>query len=84
MAISVELDRRPGTQQGSIGWTGPRRRAWSAVQSFAHKMNGYRTNDAKIISVESCTSSPMRTSRDIESAAMDGERCAEAAIRMLK
>lgn len=71
-------------------------------RNFGTKMNGYLTNDAQIVGVESRTSSPVKVPRDKEtlmhtqikklypcgegagyaggivSAAMDGERCAEA------
>ncbi len=74
--------------------------------AFGKKMNGYYTNEANIIGVESRTSSPVNIPRKdnlehpeiiglfpcgegggyaggIISAAMDGERCAEAAIAEL-
>jgi uncharacterized FAD-dependent dehydrogenase len=71
-------------------------------KNFGTKMNGYFTNEAQIVGVESRTSSPVKIPRDKEtlqhpqiknlfpcgegagyaggivSAAMDGERCAEA------
>jgi uncharacterized FAD-dependent dehydrogenase len=70
-------------------------------------MNGYYTDQANIVGVESRTSSPINIPRNINlehinikglfpcgegggyaggivSAAMDGERCAEAAINTLK
>jgi uncharacterized FAD-dependent dehydrogenase len=71
-------------------------------KAFGRKMNGYFTNEANILGVESRTSSPVRIPRDesllshpqitnlypcgegagyaggIVSAAIDGERCAEA------
>jgi uncharacterized FAD-dependent dehydrogenase len=77
-------------------------------KEFGKKMNGYFTNDAQIVGVESRTSSPVRIPRDKEtlqhpqikklfpcgegagfaggivSAAMDGERCAEAVVVALK
>lgn len=75
--------------------------------AFGKKMNGYYTNEANIVGVESRTSSPVNIPRtehlehpEIEglfpcgegggyaggiiSAAMDGERCAEAAIASLR
>ena len=76
--------------------------------NFGSKMNGYLTNEAQVVGVESRTSSPVRIPRDKESlahpqiknlfpcgegagyaggivsAAMDGERCAEAVIKILK
>jgi hypothetical protein len=75
-------------------------------KSFGEKMNGFYTEDANIIGVESRTSSPVNIPRKenlshpeveglypcgegggyaggIISAAMDGERCAEAAIANL-
>jgi hypothetical protein len=72
------------------------------VKNFGSKVNGYLTNEAQLVGVESRTSSPVRIPRDKESlehpqikrffpcgegagyaggivsAAMDGERCAEA------
>ncbi|MDH4058885.1 MAG: FAD-dependent oxidoreductase, partial [Cyclobacteriaceae bacterium] len=75
--------------------------------NFGAKMNGYLTNDAQLVGVESRTSSPVRIPRDKEtlehpqikklfpcgegagfaggivSAAMDGERCAEAVLKKL-
>ena len=75
-----------------------------AFKGFGKKMNGYLTNEAQIVGVESRTSSPVRIPRDKEtlehitlkrlfpcaegagyaggivSAAMDGERCAEAIV----
>jgi len=76
-------------------------------QAFGKKMNGYYSEQANIIGVESRTSSPINIPRkeDLEhiqieglfpcgegggyaggivSAAMDGERCAEAAIKLWK
>ena len=76
-------------------------------KSFGEKMNGYYTDQANIVGVESRTSSPINIPRNINlehinikglfpcgegggyaggivSAAMDGERCAEAAINTLK
>tara|TARA_B100001063_G_scaffold62521_1_gene56593 strand:- start:4253 stop:5812 length:1560 start_codon:yes stop_codon:yes gene_type:complete len=73
---------------------------------FGEKMNGYYTNQANIVGVESRTSSPINIPRNINlehinikglfpcgegggyaggiiSAAMDGERCAEAAVNTL-
>ena len=75
--------------------------------AFGKKMNGYYSEEADIIGVESRTSSPINIPRNenlehihikglfpcgegggyaggIVSAAMDGERCAEAAIKMYK
>ena len=75
--------------------------------AFGKKMNGYYSEEANIIGVESRTSSPVNIPRNenlehihikglfpcgegggyaggIVSAAMDGERCAEAAIKMYK
>ena len=75
-------------------------------QAFGRKMNGYYTEEANVIGVESRTSSPVNIPRTedlvhpqlkglypcgegggyaggIISAAMDGERCAEAAIKNL-
>ena len=75
------------------------------IMAFGKKMNGYYTEQANIIGVESRTSSPINIPRNINlehinikglfpcgegggyaggivSAAMDGERCAEAAIKM--
>lgn len=75
-------------------------------RSFGEKMNGFYTNEANIIGVESRTSSPVNIPRNeklshpdvdglypcgegggyaggIISAAMDGERCAEAAVKNL-
>ncbi len=76
-------------------------------RAFGKKMNGYLTNDAQIVGVESRTSSPVKIPRDREtlqhpdvqglfpcgegagfaggivSAAMDGEKCAEAAARFV-
>lgn len=75
------------------------------LNAFGKKMNGYLTNEAQLVGVESRTSSPVRIPRDAEtlehphvqrlfpcgegagyaggivSAAMDGERCAEAVAR---
>ncbi len=74
--------------------------------AFGSKMNGYYTNEANIVGVESRTSSPVNIPRKenlehpeieglfpcgegggyaggIVSAAMDGERCAEAAVAKL-
>ena len=74
---------------------------------FGKKMNGYYSEEANIIGVESRTSSPINIPRNedlehihikglfpcgegggyaggIVSAAMDGERCAEAAIKLYK
>ena len=76
-------------------------------KEFGKKMNGYYTEQANIVGVESRTSSPINIPRNINlehinikglfpcgegggyaggivSAAMDGERCAEAAIKTLK
>ena len=76
-------------------------------KEFGRKMNGYYTEQANIVGVESRTSSPINIPRNINlehinikglfpcgegggyaggivSAAMDGERCAEAAIKTLK
>jgi len=75
-------------------------------EAFGQKMNGYNTNEANIVGVESRTSSPVKIPRNdtlehpqisnlfpcgegggyaggIVSAAMDGERCAEAAVNKL-
>ena len=75
--------------------------------AFGKKMNGYYSEQANIIGVESRTSSPINIPRNedlehihikglfpcgegggyaggIVSAAMDGERCAEAAIKLYK
>ncbi len=76
-----------------------------AFRAFGKTMNGYLTNDAQIVGVESRTSSPVRIPRNNEtlehvklqrlypcgegagyaggivSAAMDGERCAEAVVK---
>jgi uncharacterized FAD-dependent dehydrogenase len=77
------------------------------IKSFGKKMNGYYTEQANIVGVESRTSSPINIPRNINlehinikglfpcgegggyaggivSAAMDGERCAEAAIKTLQ
>ena len=77
-------------------------RLQKGFKAFGRKMNGYYTNEANILGVESRTSSPIRIPRDAEhlnhpqiinlypcgegagyaggivSAAIDGERCAEA------
>ena len=77
------------------------------LRSFGKRMNGYLTNDAVVVGVESRTSSPVRIPRNpnslehvqvkglfpcgegagyaggIVSAALDGERCAEAAAKVL-
>ena len=77
-------------------------RLQKGFKAFGRKMNGYFTNEANILGVESRTSSPVRIPRDetllshpqvynlypcgegagyaggIVSAAIDGERCAEA------
>ena len=76
-------------------------------KEFGKKMNGYYTEQANIVGVESRTSSPINIPRKINlehinikglfpcgegggyaggivSAAMDGERCAEAAIKTLR
>ena len=77
-------------------------RLQQGFRAFGRKMNGYFTNEANILGVESRTSSPVRIPRDelllshpqvynlypcgegagyaggIVSAAIDGERCAEA------
>ncbi|MDB4196421.1 FAD-binding protein [Flavobacteriaceae bacterium] len=76
-------------------------------KEFGKKMNGYYTEQANIVGVESRTSSPINIPRNINlehinikglfpcgegggyaggivSAAMDGERCAEAAIKILE
>jgi hypothetical protein len=77
-------------------------RLQKGFRAFGRKMNGYFTNEANILGVESRTSSPIRIPRDdkllshpqvynlypcgegagyaggIVSAAIDGERCAEA------
>ncbi|MDC0497065.1 FAD-binding protein [Flavobacteriaceae bacterium] len=76
-------------------------------KEFGRKMNGYYTEQANIVGVESRTSSPINIPRNINlehidikglfpcgegggyaggivSAAMDGERCAEAAIKTLE
>ncbi len=76
-------------------------------KSFGKKMDGYYTEQANVVGVESRTSSPINIPRNINlehikikglfpcgegggyaggivSAAMDGERCAEAAINTLK
>jgi len=74
-------------------------------RNFGSKMQGYLTNEAQLVGVESRTSSPVRIPRDKEtlehiqtkrlfpcgegagyaggivSAAMDGERCAEAVVK---
>ncbi|MCO6357244.1 NAD(P)/FAD-dependent oxidoreductase [Roseivirga pacifica] len=79
-----------------------------AFKAFGKKMNGYYTNEAQIVGVESRTSSPVRIPRDrgtcehvqikrlfpcgegagyaggILSAAMDGEKCADALISLYK
>ncbi|MHA7101592.1 NAD(P)/FAD-dependent oxidoreductase [Roseivirga pacifica] len=79
-----------------------------AFKAFGKKMNGYYTNEAQIVGVESRTSSPVRIPRDKEtcehvqikrlfpcgegagyaggilSAAMDGEKCADALISLYK
>ncbi|WP_268124185.1 NAD(P)/FAD-dependent oxidoreductase [Roseivirga pacifica] len=79
-----------------------------AFKAFGKKMNGYYTNEAQIVGVESRTSSPVRIPRDREtcehvqikrlfpcgegagyaggilSAAMDGEKCADALISLYK
>ena len=76
----------------------------TGLKEFGKKMNGYYTEEANVIGVESRTSSPVSIPRNenlehteieglypcgegggyaggIVSAAMDGERCAEAAIK---
>ncbi|MEZ4793840.1 MAG: FAD-dependent oxidoreductase [Gelidibacter sp.] len=78
----------------------------TGFKAFGQKMNGYYTEEANIVGVESRTSSPVSIPRNerlehpqieglfpcgegagyaggIVSAAMDGERCAEAAVRGL-
>ena len=79
----------------------------NGFKDFGRKMNGFLTNEAQILGVESRTSSPVRIPRDkvtlehpqikglfpsgegagyaggIISAAVDGERCAEALINSL-
>ncbi len=76
----------------------------SAFRAFGKKMNGYLSNEAQIIGVESRTSSPIKIPREklscehiqikrlfpcgegagyaggIVSAAMDGEKCADAVV----
>jgi uncharacterized FAD-dependent dehydrogenase len=76
-------------------------------RQFGKQMNGYLTNEAQLVGVESRTSAPVTIPRDAEtlqhpslaglypcgegagyaggivSAAMDGERCAEAVARAL-
>ncbi len=78
------------------------------LRNFGTKMNGYFTNEAQLVGVESRTSSPVKIPRDkntlehpqinrlfpcgegagyaggIVSAAMDGERCAEAVALKLQ
>lgn len=77
------------------------------LKAFGDKMNGFYTEQANVIGVESRTSSPVNIPRKenlehiqieglfpcgegggyaggIISAAMDGERCAEAVIKLLK
>ena len=77
----------------------------TGLKEFGKKMNGYYTEEANVIGVESRTSSPVSIPRKenlehteieglypcgegggyaggIVSAAMDGERCAEAAVKM--
>ena len=77
----------------------------TGLKEFGKKMNGYYTEEANVIGVESRTSSPVSIPRNenlehteieglypcgegggyaggIVSAAMDGERCAEAAVKM--
>ncbi|MCF6182859.1 FAD-dependent protein, partial [Lutibacter sp.] len=76
-------------------------------KAFGQKMNGFYTQEANVVGVESRTSSPINIPRKdnlehpeieglfpcgegggyaggIVSAAMDGERCAEAAIQKLQ
>lgn len=79
----------------------------NGLKVFGKKMNGYLTNEAILVGVESRTSSPVRIPREKEncmhpqikglfpcgegagyaggivSAAMDGERCAEKAVKFL-
>lgn len=83
-------------------------RLQDGLKQIGKKYNGYLTNEATLLAVESRTSSPVRVLRDREtmehievrglfpcgegagyaggivSAAMDGERCAEALAKIIK
>lgn len=101
----------PGLQAVDMGAVLPRfvhRRLQKGFQAFDRKMQGYLTNEAVVVGVESRTSSPVRIPRDREtymhpqvqglfpcgegagyaggimSAAIDGQRCAGAAIRHIR
>ena len=102
---------QPGLASVSINEVLPdfvHERLRKAFKAFGKKMNGYYTNEAQIVGVESRTSSPVRIPRDrgtcehvqikrlfpcgegagyaggILSAAMDGEKCADALIARYK
>lgn len=106
-ATLLDTSYQPGLASIELGSILPPFIHESLIQgfrNFGRKMNGYLTNDAQVVGVESRTSSPVRIPRDKEtlehtgvkrlypcgegagyaggivSAAMDGERCAEAAV----
>lgn len=104
-----ETSYQPGLKSASLHSLLPKHigsRLRKGFVAFGKKMNGYYTNEANIVGVESRTSSPVNIPRNerlehpeieglfpcgegggyaggIISAAMDGERCAEAAISSL-
>lgn len=107
--LSVDLNKtsyQPGLKSAPLHSLFPKHigsRLRKGFTAFDKKMNGYYTQEANIIGVESRTSSPVNIPRNetlehpevaglfpcgegggyaggIISAAMDGERCAEAAI----
>ncbi len=105
----LETSYQPGLQSANMREVLPDPVSYSlrnAFNYFGRKMNGYLTNDAQIVGVESRSSSPVRIPRDKEtlehvqikglfpcaegagyaggivSAAMDGEKCAEALVKV--
>lgn len=107
----LETSYQPGLQSVNLKDVLPSKVVQALQQgfrAFGKKMNGYLTNDAQVVGVESRTSSPVRIPRDavtlehpqisglfpcgegagyaggIVSAAMDGERCAEAVAVKVK
>ncbi|MEO9481792.1 MAG: FAD-dependent oxidoreductase [Ekhidna sp.] len=66
----LDTSYQPGLQPADMMEVLPHfigKRLRQAFQYFGQKMNGYLTNDAQIVGVESRTSSPVRMPRDRES-----------------
>ncbi len=105
----LETSYQPGLQSANMREVLPDPVSYAlrnAFNYFGRKMNGYLTNEAQIVGVESRSSSPVRIPRDKEtlehvqikglfpcaegagyaggivSAAMDGEKCAEALVKV--